>query len=61
MGSLNGDLLGYFLARYCGVIGCGVINLDVAEILLNQVSKRSSVVLSKFVILVLQGECKHKF
>lgn len=61
MTPLASDLLGCFGSRYCGVIGCGVINLDVAEILLNEVSKRSSIVLSKFVILALQGECKHKF
>ena len=48
LGYKFGDLLGCFGMRYCGVMGCGVINLDVAEILLNQVSKRSSVVLSKF-------------
>ena len=35
---LCGDLFGYFGSRYCGVIGCGVINLDIAiKFLLDQV------------------------
>ena len=38
MTPLGSDLFGCFGLHYCGVIGCGIINLDVAiKFLLDQV------------------------
>ena len=57
-----GDLLGSCGTRYCGVIGCAVINLDVAiKFLLDQVLNDGLLVWVNYAILVLQGKCKHKF